>query len=217
MEVPILAKQEFTLEEFATEEWRDIPDYEGFYQVSSLGRVRSSSNERGLSKVGRLLRPGISADGYPRVVLSKCSKKTSCRVHRLVALTFSGPAPKGYQVDHVDGNKTNARSSNLEYVTHAENHRRASKLGLCATGDRNGSRTHIEKRPRGEQSPMHKLTLKEVLEIRDALKTGKHGIGKVLARRYGVSAMNISYIKRGKKWKPFPPESPTKPEARKLF
>ena len=123
--------------------WKDVLGYEGIYQVSNDGRVRSldrvkkikSRNQHGEYLASRQLRGvelkhQIDVDGYYRVLLfDNAGKKRFRPIHRLVAEAFvSGDT--SLVVDHVDGNKTNNHYSNLEFVTVKENTNRAENLGL---------------------------------------------------------------------------------------
>lgn len=111
------------------EEWRDVVDYEGLYEVSNLGRVRSLiSNYYGLILAQR------DNHGYRTVCLSGKGKKKQHFVHILVMQAFDYRfRERGYNkklvVDHKDGNKTNNRIDNLEWCTQAENLRRSIEKG----------------------------------------------------------------------------------------
>lgn len=97
------------------EEWKDIKGYEGLYQVSTLGRVRSFHAYKGSSQ--RILVPGRYSRGYLFVQLSKDKVKTQHMIHRLVASTFI-PNPEDLpQVNHKDEDKTNNCVENLEWCT----------------------------------------------------------------------------------------------------
>ena len=109
-----------------TEEiWKDVVGWEGLYQVSSLGRVKSlprlnrTPTTTYISKE-RLLTPQLSKGGYYRVVLSKDGKSKHFFIHRLVAEAFIG-VNKGMTINHKDEDKSNNRADNLEYMTRAEN------------------------------------------------------------------------------------------------
>ena len=94
--------------------YRDIPGYEGLYQVSNLGNVKSVRNNKVLSQTNH-------KEGYKLVSVSVNSKHKELTVHRLVALAFI-QNPKGYRdVNHKDGNKSNNVLENLEWVSHSEN------------------------------------------------------------------------------------------------
>jgi len=101
--------------------WNDIPNYEGLYQVSNFGNIKSLSNKR--NKKEKLLKPGISSVGYFLVGLSKKCKIKSYKVHQLVAMTFLNHTPCGYKlvINHKDFNKLNNNIDNLEIVTQREN------------------------------------------------------------------------------------------------
>jgi hypothetical protein len=99
------------------EEWRPIPGWEGAYEASNLGRVRSL---RGGHRWGRVLKPHIrtTSGGYPQVSLGL--NGTTC-VHVCVAGAFLGPRPPGHQVRHLDGDPLNNRVENLAWGTPSEN------------------------------------------------------------------------------------------------
>lgn len=186
--------QEFTPEELKAEEWRDVVGYEGIYQVSSLGRVKRVGHWR-IRRQLKHLTPSVSSKGYISVCLSRGRKKTQrvIRVHRLVATAFLGPEPEGKEVNHIDTNRTNARLSNLEYVTHDQNMKHAARLGRMNPGPRGPNPNR-----QGEKSAAAKLTDQNVIDIRHAILSGV--TGNALAKQYGVTSMSISMIKSGKSW-----------------
>lgn len=105
--------------------WKDIPDYEGFYQVSSLGQVRSLDRVtcHGRKIEGKIMKKKVHTGGYIQVCLRKNGSATNRRfVHRLVMLAFNGN--KEISVDHINADRTDNRLENLEYVTQRENCRR---------------------------------------------------------------------------------------------
>ena len=93
------------------ERWKDVPAYEGLYQVSDHGRV--------LGQKGHILRPGRDRLGYRTVVFSRQNHKKTFRVHRLVTAAFIGLDAR--EVNHKDGDRGNNRLDNLEYVSHSDN------------------------------------------------------------------------------------------------
>ena len=111
------------------EVWKPIPGWQEYYEASSLGRIRSFDREvntRGGGKRiirGRVLKPGKNAQGYPQVSLVVNGKVTPKLVHRLIALTFYGVRPDGFETRHLDDNKENNCLTNLAYGTKSENMR----------------------------------------------------------------------------------------------
>lgn len=113
-----------------TEEiWKDIPNYEGLYQASSMGRVRSLtrltefiSGRIGILN-GRIRKVHISNDGYYKTCLCKNGKQKSFRIHQLVAMAFLGHEICGHKmvINHIDSNRLNNKLENLEVVTSREN------------------------------------------------------------------------------------------------
>ena len=114
------------LGEWYMEIWKDIKGYEGCYQVSNMGRIKSLSRKVWNGKnyfwtSERILRPGIDRDGYFLVNLSKNGKAKTEKVHRLVAKTFI-PNPKNKEaVNHIDEDPSNNKLENLEWATVSEN------------------------------------------------------------------------------------------------
>lgn len=119
-----------------TEIWKDVVGYDGLYQVSNLGRIKSYYGKNGkITNRTRLLSGKLDKNGYVEVRLCKEGKVTYQRVHRLVAMHFLC-GDKSLQVNHKDGNKSNNCIDNLEYVTPKENVIHAHKTGLhkgCVT------------------------------------------------------------------------------------
>lgn len=111
--------------------WRDIKGYEGKYQVSNLGNVRSLMyhNAKGIKRIS-LLKPATDGKGYLRCALSKNNILTTFKVHRLVAQAFI-PNPNNYpQINHIDGNKKNNKVDNLEWCTNSINQIHAYSTNL---------------------------------------------------------------------------------------
>ena len=109
------------------EEWRDVAGYEGRYQVSSMGRVKSlerniphwRGGERTVKE--RILKPSDDCRGYLRVDLRDGSKRKHFKVHRLVCQAFHDNLDNKQDVNHINENKTDNRACNLEWCTRREN------------------------------------------------------------------------------------------------
>lgn len=104
---------------FENEIWKDVPDYEGYYQGSNYGRVKSLANSK--KRKEKILKQFVDRDGYCRVVLSKNNIQKSFLVHRLIYLTFNGAIPDGMQINHNSEVKTDNRLENLSLMSAKEN------------------------------------------------------------------------------------------------
>lgn len=116
--------------------WRPVVGFEGYYEVSNQGNVRSVERyvnaKLGSKKLlaGLVLKKCIDKYGYDRVCLSVKQKRKYCQVHRLVMLAFAGEIVGKKEVNHKNGIKTDNRLENLEWVTTSENQKHAFRTGL---------------------------------------------------------------------------------------
>lgn len=115
------------------EVWKDIEGYEGLYQISNQGRVMARNGKI------RAIQINKRRCGYYEVNLYKNNNEKRFKVHRLVAQAFI-PNPQGKpQVNHIDGDKSNNRASNLEWVTDKENKAHAWRNGLATANHKKKS------------------------------------------------------------------------------
>lgn len=169
------------------EEWRDIQDFEGCYQVSNLGRVRSldrtiyTKDGKSQNWKGRLLKQRVSNSGYNQVGFKKQAKTYMRDVHRLVAIAFIPNLDSLREVNHMNGIKHDNSVSNLEWVSSTQNNNHALDLGLM---------------PYGEKCSWSKLSDVQVLEIYN-LANKKELTHKQIAIRFNVSKGTVSKIKLG--------------------
>lgn len=122
--------------------WKDVVGYEGLYQVSSLGRVKSlfrwvNFKDTSRSVPGRVLSTNRNGDDYSRCTLSKGGIKKTYSVHSLVMKAFIGKCPTGEEILHLDSNKSNPELSNLRYGTHACNMAFKADEGTDQSGENN--------------------------------------------------------------------------------
>jgi hypothetical protein len=171
--------------------WKDIEGYEGYYQVSNMGRVKSLAREVICNNGIRILKEKIRKQhtnrhlGYNYVMLSKDNKQINYRVHRLVADAFIPNPYKKPQVNHIDKVKTNNKVYNLEWCTQEENMKHSYIDELS---------------PKGERSHYSKLKEKDILEIRHKYSFCDYTLER-LSDEYKSSKSNISLIVNGVTWK----------------
>lgn len=174
------------------EQWKPIKGYEGLYEVSNLGRIKSlgysyiGSNQYG-AKTHRIIKPcikktRINNNGYERVSLTKERKAKEYFVHRLVAIAFIDKTDDKNVVNHKDFNRTNNKAENLEWVTSSENTLYSYKKG----------RFDVLKEKLREKygKPIIGINLKTGLIL--ALKTMKD------ANRFGFTHQNVQRCCAGK-------------------
>lgn len=181
------------------EEWRSVVGFEGIYEVSNMGRVRSLDRIESYlrkcqysgkvlhirrKKKGKILRPGPHKTGHLSVVLGRGNTRA---VHLLVLEAFAGPRPDGMESLHRDDNPSDNRFENLRWGTRAENIQDAIKNGG---------------KPLGSKTWNSKLTEDDVIYIRS--KASMKGYSMRLAERFGVSSSVICNIANKKTWKHLP-------------
>lgn len=178
--------------ELATEAWLPIPGGPAGYEVSSLGRV-SRVLPDGQRRVRAL---SFTDKGYLKVGLPNHGGRRTRRVHDLVAAAFLGERPPGPQVNHIDGNKTNNRPANLEWVTGSANKYHYWNVLVPVVGRKPSRGGHFG---RYRLPPSTKLNQDAVLEIRRRRAAGESGID--LAAEYGVTDPAIYNICNRRTWR----------------
>lgn len=159
--------------------WKDVVGFEGKYQVSNLGYVRNSR--------GKVLKPNEHNLGYLSVKLTLKNEAKNFFIHRLVALAFLTPDTlENNEVDHLNGNKKDNRLLNLEWVSRAENMKRASLKGLLKYPDNSGAK-----------NGMARLSERDVKKIKNLKDSDTQ---ENIARMFGVTRRAIGMIYSGKRW-----------------
>lgn len=164
-------------------EWLPVVGFEGFYEVSAIGAVRSLRHSP-----ARIIGQGKDKDGYPIVRLYKDGKRRTVGVHRVVCAAHIGPQPNVLhcEVAHLDGDRTNPSAANLRWVGRVENCSHKKAHGTHSAGEANGFALLTE-------------------EMVRAIKQRPSGVsGRALADQYGVSRRTIYDIWIGKTWKHVP-------------
>jgi len=124
--------------------WKDIPGYEGLYQISNNGGVKRMPKNTvtitGKIRIHKLkiLKPSTDSRGYSQTCLFKLGIGKIVSVHRFVAITFIENTENKPQINHKDGNKKNNHVDNLEWCTNTENMQHAVRNKLMARGEENG-------------------------------------------------------------------------------
>ena len=174
--------ENLSIESLPNEEWRDVVGWEGLYQVSNLGRVKSlprcieHKDGREFFYPSKVIKNQKIGTGYRSVVLHRANIKNQYDVHRLVAETFI-PNPNNLSdVNHKDGCKTNNILSNLEWCSRSDNLKHAYKNGL--------SRVHIDEaikecsRPVIQHAPSGEI-IAEYASARKAAKASGYNQGRI--------------------------------------
>lgn len=169
------------------EEWRWVKGFEGVYQISNLGRLKSFKKYEN----GYILSNKNEKDGYLSIILTdRTLKKRRCtRIHVLVAEHFIGDIPKGYHVHHIDDNKQNNIVSNLEII-HPKQHRRETEKTCpqIVTGMKNYNKY---------QKPRHILQYDM-----EGHFIAEYANGEIASRLTGICQRNILQVANKEEYKP---------------
>ena len=169
--------------------WKDIPGYEGLYQISNKGKIK------GLYRYNKILKTHCNKhNGYVYALLCNNKKEKCYRVHRLVAQTFLENKENKPYVNHKDGNKQNNCVENLEWCTAKENTEHAFKNGLISI--KKGKENHMY----GKYGDKH-WNSKKVMNI----ETGKiyNSFGDIARELNIINASNVIAVCRGKRLKAY--------------
>lgn len=173
-------------ESSVTEVWRDVVGYEGLYQVSNMGQVRSVdrivTTKRGVKKrtKGRVLSQGCDQWGRRNVVLGRGN---NARVHALVAESFIGPRPDGMVVAHWDNNASNNHVDNLRYTTQRGNVLDKARHGTQTMGESHGT-TKITQQQAEQILRMSEqgMTIREIVDAIIELPLSYGGVAHIVKR-----------------------------------
>lgn len=174
------------------EEWKDVVGYEGIYQVSNFGRVKSMG--RWVYRYDRVkpayvkesfMTPSPGKSGHMRVNLRKNLKSETIYVHRLVLEAFVGPCPSGMEGCHKDDDPSNNRLKNLRWDTRHENIEDRRKNGILVIG---------------ENATGAKLTADDIVEIRRRV-IDEGETQTAVAKHFNLSGSHISNIVNQKVWR----------------
>jgi len=182
---------QFSQEELENEIWKDVPDFEGYYQVSNFGRVKglnryvNAPNGQRFIK-GQIIKGRTSKQHVNHffVDLKKYGTTYNFYIHRLVLLAFIGPCPEGMECCHADDCGWNNQLKNLRWDTRRNNQFDREKNGKGNKGERQGR---------------HKLIEQDVREIRRLVKE-EHFTQRLVASIFNIHHAHVSNIILGKRW-----------------
>lgn len=170
------------------ETWKDVKDFEGFYQISNKGNIKSLERQV-TGKLGsvrvlpeKLITPTDNGKGYLVVALYKNGKRYFKKIHRLVAEAFIPNPDNKSEVNHIDGNKSNNNYTNLEWSTTKENCRHRQDTGLG----------NIEAATKAKYRPIIKINLTTGEEKR-------YDCVKDVAKEFGCKIDAIARVARGER------------------
>ncbi len=177
-----------------SEIWKPIKSFEGYYDISNHGRVRSLDR---LTKYKLIferkyfggIKPLQIYSGYYYIKLNKNGIYKNPKIHRLVAEMFIPNPQNKKMVNHLDGNKLNNHFSNLEWCTAKEN----VNHSIHVLGNHHGRL--------GSQNGRAKITEAEVIEIRRLSGVSKYYTCVLLSKMFGVNSRSVSNILLNKSWK----------------
>ena len=167
--------------------WKDIEDYEGFYQVSNFAQVRGLDRTRWTGQTYSKVTGRVSAqsdnNGYKQVSLWKNNKGKMYKVHRLVARAFIGVCPTGYDCCHINGIKDDNRVENLKYGTRSENE--MDKVG-------HGKDQRGIKHWNSKLTPKHITVIKQLYDLRISQQK--------IAELFGLTQQGVYDVLKGNTW-----------------
>lgn len=172
-----------------TEVWRPVLGFEGYYEASSIGRLRRVKTQGGRAS-GRISSPG-DRRGYANYTLSVDNAQRTLSAHRMVWEAFYGPIPLGLQINHKNGEKRDNRLVNLEVCSPSENTSHAVRV-LKRTWN-------VPPRLAGSMNGRAKLSEADIPEIRRLRAAGLSQ--QKIADQFGVNQTLISGILSGKLWR----------------
>jgi hypothetical protein len=197
---------EFTEKELENEIWKDVPGYEGLYQVSDLGRVKSLGNNA--TKKEKILKQSTSGI-YSHINLHKKSKKKTQKVHQLVAIAFLNHTPCGLkiQVNHKDKNTKNNKLLNLEILTIEEHtkhtHPNKSSQYTGVTFIKQTSKWMAQPIICGKRKNLGLFSteleaLESILKAKELVKKGDFSL--INPKEYSSKYKGVCFCKKSNKW-----------------
>ena len=155
--------------------WKYIKNFEGLYQISTEGVIRSldrivKTKKGKRTYKGTVLKPNVGTNGYYYVGLSKNGKSKTYYIHKVVTDTFLENPNNLSDVDHINGNKLDNRLENLQYLSHFDNSSKSNK-GVCRKSNK------MEKNPKA----------KNVVGVKDGVIVERFDCAKKITLKYGIN------------------------------
>jgi hypothetical protein len=167
-----------------SEIWKPVVGYEGLYEVSSMGAVRSLKHNRGLRLTPRPVKLSTTHDGYKRVILTRDGKGTHKSVHQMMLEAFVGQRPFGLFACHNDDDGLNNVLSNLRWDTPASNYADRDRLCGTAKGERHGCALISEETARKVKIAAQNRAI----------------LARDIAKEHGVTISQVRNIRNGNSW-----------------
>lgn len=171
------------------ENWKPVPGYEDLYEASDLGRLKRIATPTGKPRC-KIIRPHLKASGYADYWVWSDGKKKRFSAHRLIWMTFNGDIPRGLEINHLNGIKTDNRLANFELATKSWNAAHSFRI-LGRPAPRFGSPG-----TKNAAAILNDDAVREIRRLYEAKQFDQYQLGD----KFGVSQRTISLVVRRKTW-----------------